>query len=294
MIPSLTRRVTPWMRRCVGFSTFDHFRELRWPLSADPLTDAENGPVVFVEPHYDDAVFSCGGTISALRAADREVHLVSVFTGAPSRVPSALAQAIHATWPEDGPTAYARRRREAEEVARAMDVEAHALGIPEVIYRNVPLGAIDDIFDPTVPVETDPAVDGVAGRLRDVLAQLRPAALVLPLGIGHHYDHRVVAAAARRLAPRRGEEPAMWWYEDFPYVANPVRADAHREQGPPREGFALVDVTRTFDDRVRWAAMYEQQFEVLFGTLEQLRSRMYEYAASVGSPDRPHERFWKC
>lgn len=238
------------------------------------MADAERGPVVFVEPHYDDAVFSCGGTISALREAGREVHLVSVFTGAPSRVPSDPARAIHATGPEDGPTSYARRRREAAKVARAMDVEAHALGIPEVIYRDVPLRTIEEIFAPTVPVQADPAVERVAAGLETLMDRLRPAALILPLGIGHYYDHRVVGAAARCLSHRDGAETALWWYEDFPYVANPIRAAAHRRDGPHRDGFALVDVTRTFDTRVRWAAMYEQQFGVLFGTLEQLRSRM--------------------
>lgn len=294
LIRSLARRVTPWMRHRVGFATFDHLRHLhKWPLSTSPLRDAEKGASVFVEPHYDDVVFSCGGTVSALRRAGREVHLASVFTGAPTGPLSPLARTVHATWKDETTAPYDRRRNEAARVARDMGVSHHQLNFPEVIYRDVPMEGIPDIFDPTISVEADPVVGALAASLEGLLDRVQPAVLFLPFAIGAHYDHRVVVAAAERLSLQGPGAPTVWWYEDFPYVANPARAAAHREQGPDREGFALVDVTDTFEDRVRWAAMYEQQCQVLFGTDEGLRSRMHDYAASVGAPDRPHERFWK-
>jgi len=294
MFFSTARAVKAFLRRLIGFAAFDSLYQYRqWPVWEDPLKDAQEGPAVFVEPHYDDVVFSCGGTVSALRAAGQDLHLVSVFTGAPSGPLSPLAEKVHETWEEDGAShPYELRRREAAQIVRDIGVQHHELDLPEVIYRDGPFRQIGDIFDPTVPVDRDPLIPVLADALAPILDRIQPAVLFLPSGIGFHYDHRVVRAAWQRLSGRSGDAPAVWWYEDFPYVTNPSHFVRYRMHVEPPRGFALVDVTDTFEDRVRWAAMYDQQCRALFGTPDKLRTRMYTYSARVGTPDRPHERFW--
>ncbi len=73
-----------------------------------------------------------------------------------------------------------------------------------------PLYASEEaIFGPFDPVE-QPLVDAVSHEIR--LALPAEAALVCPLAIGGHVDHRLVRAAAEKL--RR----PLWYYADYPYA----------------------------------------------------------------------------
>ena len=57
----------------------------------------ENG-VVFLSPHMDDAVLSCGGTIHRLNRRKVPVEVVTVFTGSPTGELSPLAKWMHNAW----------------------------------------------------------------------------------------------------------------------------------------------------------------------------------------------------
>src|SRR4030042_1789814 len=54
---------------------------------------------VFLSPHLDDAVLSCGGLIARQVATNDVVTVLTVSAGEPGRLPlSALAQSRHARW----------------------------------------------------------------------------------------------------------------------------------------------------------------------------------------------------
>ena len=56
--------------------------------------------VIFISPHLDDAVLSCGGGIARLTCSGERVTVVTIFTGdqSPGEPLSTLAVRSHASW----------------------------------------------------------------------------------------------------------------------------------------------------------------------------------------------------
>ncbi|MCA9651197.1 MAG: PIG-L family deacetylase [Myxococcales bacterium] len=146
---------------------------------------------VYVSPHLDDAAFSCAAGIVSRRAAGQRVVVITVFS-------------------EGEP---AREVEDRQALAR-VGAEAIHLGLPDSPLRlGIAPTFRDLMLDQPLRPET---IEAVAAGLRPHLAQLGPAEIWWPLGIGGHIDHRSVFAASRRLpgSPR--------YYEDRPYAFVPA------------------------------------------------------------------------
>jgi LmbE family N-acetylglucosaminyl deacetylase len=147
---------------------------------------------VAISPHLDDAVFGCGGLLSAHPGS----VVVTVFAGLPSR-PCGL-------------TDWDRRcgftsAEEAIHVRQREDAAALAL----IDARPVWLGFADSQYGDT------PSVDAVSDALREVLRLHTPQTLLYPLGL-FHSDHLLVHDASRRALADVGAGDALV-YEDALY-----------------------------------------------------------------------------
>jgi LmbE family N-acetylglucosaminyl deacetylase len=198
---------------------------------------------VYLSPHFDDVVYSCGGMIWEQVRAGQMVEVWTICAGMPgsnedfsSDKPgdlsydlSAFALQLHARW-KTGPEAVATRRAEDEAAVRRLGAGIRYWDLPDCIYRRLPgngwlVNGEEDLWQPVHPGE-----QGVVDRLADWLvggfAQGRvskAARLVSPLTLGNHVDHFLVRAAAEQAAQSVGAP--LWYYPDYPYAA---KADAYQ------------------------------------------------------------------
>lgn len=235
---------------------------------------------VFLSPHLDDAVFSCGGTLWAARVHDESVRVVTVFAASPAADGlSPLAEELHRLWGAR-PHPYRARRGEDRRALAVLRVRGIHLSFPEAIYRRhgggwlYPDQAALFSGQPR-PEETD-LVERIGRSLGAALAPLRPARLYVPLGIGGHVDHLLSRQAAEGL-----EGVERRYYEDFPYVA--------RTDWKPPEGMRpdVVAVWPYVEPRLEAMAAYGSQLGGIFGDLERMRQEVRSYLERVGG-----ERFW--
>lgn len=181
---------------------------------------------VYLAPHFDDAVYSCGGLIHRQTAGGTVVRVVTVCAGEPPAGPlSPFAASLHARWGVSAREAVAARRQEDLAALQRLGAQPAHLGVPDCIYRvhpetGTPLYASEEaLFGPLDPAE-GPLVERLARELERWLAREPATRLYAPLGIGRHVDHRLTRAAAERLA-----HPLLY-YEDYPYAARePETAD---------------------------------------------------------------------
>lgn len=175
---------------------------------------------VFLSPHFDDAIFSCGGTIHQLRQQGQRVLIITVMGGgAPHDFPhTPITQELHARW-QAGTEPTSARQREDEEAARKLGAELLRLDVPDCIYR-----AVNGV--PLYPTEA--ALWGEIhplDRLQDWLPEdpfteafiADTQTLYAPLGVGQHVDHRLVRGWAVALQARHPELNVQF-YTDFPYM----------------------------------------------------------------------------
>ncbi len=182
---------------------------------------------IYLSPHFDDVVLSCGGLVWEQVRAGQNVEVWTICAGAPDEgaVFSNFARDLHLRW-GTGPEAVPVRQAEDEQAVRRLGADTRYWDLPDCIYRRLPGGDWlvnnnDALWQPLHPAE-----QGIVDRLAAWIGQgLRRAAsaaeprLVSPLTFGNHVDHSLVRAAAEQAASR--SRVGLWYYPDYPYAANP-------------------------------------------------------------------------
>jgi LmbE family N-acetylglucosaminyl deacetylase len=240
---------------------------------------------VFLSPHLDDAVLSCGGLIYQLAHAGRATQVITIFAGDPPPGPlTPFAHSLHDRWAAEP----AARRDEDIRALRMLGAEAIHWPYPDAVYRRDPVTGTawydseESIFGEMASADNT-TVESIADRLKAVDSCAR---LIVPLTAGHHVDHLVVGAAAESL--RR----ELVYYEDYPYAERPERLEPIL-----REGSWTPDLVRLDDEAIRRKARailaYRSQISTFFRTDDEVEQRVRVYANRVGGEAGPAERLWR-
>ncbi|WP_376794734.1 PIG-L deacetylase family protein [Thermogemmatispora sp.] len=251
---------------------------------------------IYLSPHFDDVVYSCGGTI-ALQALQRERSLVvTVFAGlpGPDLKLSSFARRIQRTMSSsrEAFSLVELRRQEDQQACSSLQADCLWLDYLDAIYRG------------------SPALyrwkRAIGGRVRQVDAWIVEDLLRLclalhrrlpslhwyaPLGIGGHVDHRVVAAAAFRLLVYGAN---VAFYEDFPYVLRPSALRKRLQELGVTMQPQLVEISDTLTLRQQAAGLYASQVRINFGSPAALYQSIEGYSSQISPKRGAHmERFWR-
>jgi LmbE family N-acetylglucosaminyl deacetylase len=169
---------------------------------------------LFLSPHLDDAVLSCGGLIRQL-TSQGEVVVIRTFMAADPPLPfpdTPVIRDLHQRWQADD-SPMRMRRAEDRQAAAVLGAEVEFLDILDCPYRLNDQGQAiyrtnDALFGDIHP--DDPALKTVIHlpeRVKQIYA---------PLGAGGHVDHKIVSRLARELPP----ETPICFYEEYPYGAD--------------------------------------------------------------------------
>ncbi|MBU2609906.1 MAG: PIG-L family deacetylase [Chloroflexi bacterium] len=236
---------------------------------------------IYISPHLDDAILSCGGLIWEQTHAGTQVEIWTVCTGDPLDGPlSPFAEVLHAEWGTGADTP-ARRRQEDMAACRTVGARYRHLSIPDCIYRSGQDGAW--LYDPnTLMGEIHPADRPLVETLRAFLAAiLKPEdILVCPLTVGGHADHRLTRAAVEAL------ERPLRYYADIPYLLKDASAMETLTSGMPAEVQPVSETgLRAWQEGI---AAYASQIGILFEDLEKMQAMIQSYAQhpSINSGQR--------
>ncbi len=240
---------------------------------------------LFLSPHLDDAVFSCGGQMVLLRGQGASVHVVTAFTGnAPGPEPplSDFAVLLHALW-DAGDNPFALRREEDWRALRLLGASGTHLSHQDAIYRRASVsGAWLYPDHPAIFGRIAPEEAALPRALAQECAPLcgAPGETVVhaPLGAGSHVDHQLVRAAALLL----GEAGhALRFYEDFPYSEEAGDLEAALADLPPLRPIIIAYDEEVLRARLAAMACYGSQLGAVFGGEERMRDLTRAYAARL-------------
>jgi LmbE family N-acetylglucosaminyl deacetylase len=172
--------------------------------------------MIYLSPHFDDAVLSCGGLIFEQNRQGVQTEIWTILAGDPPPGPlSEFAQMNHALWGvTSGEQVVGMRRAEDEVAAFIVGAELVHFGIPDCIYRCSSKG--EWLYTETVMTSPHPGDRYLPRRIATALKSelCEEAVLVCPLALGGHIDHRLVRRAAESL-----QRPLIY-YADVPYILN--------------------------------------------------------------------------
>ena len=243
---------------------------------------------IYLAPHLDDAVLSCGGQIFEETQRGKRTLVVTVMAGDPGQRLSTYAAGLHNRWAL-AQNATAERRREDQIACALLGAETRHWQFPDCIYRVDPAGGAalyrsdDDIFGPIHPVEQH-LVDDVARQLTTLPGCHR---IVAPLTVGNHVDHQITRRAADHVFGRR-----LAYYEDYPYVQTAGSLDFLHADAPTDKFWTetVVPVSKAaLEAKIEAILSYQSQLSTFFEDQADLEHQVIGYARGVGG-----ERVWRC
>ena len=249
--------------------------------------------MIFLAPHPDDAVLSCGGWIDQLAQNGERPIVITLFGGDRSEdAPlSDFARSLQARW-QLGDDAPARRRDEDRAACDRLGCYLIHLPFADAVYRadeyGQPLYASEEaIFG---AIREASIIDRVAEALRPRVRKVSNARLVIPLTAGLHVDHVITRLAAERL-----NEDALY-YEDYPYAEQPERmthvwgsaAGAAAEWASESIGLS----EDALHAKIEAFLCHRSQISTFYRDDAEVQKRMRAYAQKVGA-GQPAERYWR-
>ncbi|NOZ04989.1 MAG: PIG-L family deacetylase [Chloroflexi bacterium] len=248
---------------------------------------------VYVSPHPDDAVLSCGGLMVKQVRVEMEPLIITVFAGTPDYAHvSPFARVQHGYW-GDPPDPMALRRQEDIAAADRLGTTVYHLPFLDAVYRTDPDGrplyaSEEAIFGDVVP--PDGALTGQIADYLDLLL-LPGSHLYVPLAAGNHVDHQIVRASVEGLAHRG---IPLTFYEDFPYVTRTDESDWR-----PAVTASLQPQIEALDDaalqaKIEAISCYTSQLDILFGSAGQMPEVVTGYGRRHATPAALFgERYWR-
>jgi LmbE family N-acetylglucosaminyl deacetylase len=254
---------------------------------------------LYLAPHLDDAVLSCGGQIAQLVRAGQAVRVVTVFAGDvpadAARAASPFVQELYTRWGL-GLHPSAGRRAEDRAALGILGARVTHLPFPDCVYRLGRMGAPlyptrDAIFGTVAKVEM-PLIDEVVRALKR-LRLPRDARVILPLTAGHHVDHQIVRAAGELWCKMQaaGRRIQIAYYEDYPYAEQPDEVAAALDQDTLESELVQLDEA-SLAVKVAAIACYRSQISSFFADEAEMTARVRAYAEVVGG-GQPAERLWR-
>ena len=238
---------------------------------------------VYLSPHFDDVVFSCGGHVweQAQLGVEQSVEIWTVCAGGPKvgEPLSAFAQSLHDRW-QTGPDAVSIRRFEDEASGQRLGVNLRYWDLPDCIYRPLRsngwlVNGEADLWV-TLPSAEEVTIQRLCQWLR---SELQPTdQLVAPLALGNHIDHQLVRTAAERVVHERG--CSLWYYADYPYA---VRDEAVVSKVAPGWQKSCRPVSEAA--LAAWQAAiacHTSQISTFWGGLDEMRASIKTYWLTGG------------
>jgi LmbE family N-acetylglucosaminyl deacetylase len=241
---------------------------------------------IYLSPHLDDVVFSCGVQIFQHTSQGKSVMIITLMAGDPD--PNKLgshAQILHKRW-RLGSNAVAIRRR--EDLLACAYIGADTLHWPylDCIYRRNPqtgehvYQTDPSLFGPIDPSESD-LVSNLSARMMDLPSH---GEVLAPLGLGNHVDHKIT----RQAATLTMDEAKLSFYEEFPYVIRDSEQLPIYESDVDWKSELIAVSPDALATRIQAMSIYQSQLSTFFEGGQDLYMQVEDYVRNVGG-----ERIWR-
>lgn len=255
---------------------------------------------LFLSPHFDDAVLSCGATIYQLVQAGKPVIVLTVMAANPllEQVPdSPIVRELHERW-ASGQHPVEARIREDEIAITSLGAECRRMNIwTDCIYRlsrnrTALYTCWEEVFGEIHPEDT-------ASQFLPslVLPPTEPLSCIYaPLGVGHHVDHQIVRNWGFELHQQL-PWVALKFYEEYPYIeqAGALEAALSYYEGfdsPPQFSPECVSIQETaFEAKLQAIRAYQSQLSSFWSSDDQMIRAVRGTMMATGAGELA-ERYW--
>lgn len=255
---------------------------------------------IYLSPHLDDAVYSCGARLFSQIKAGKRVLVITFFTATPpDENLTEFTRELKTRW---GDISDINALRRSEDLAAAMLLGFTSLHLPfsDCVYRQggqdiqALYPTVERIFGDIHPAEVE-----LPARLCTLFQESLPdwpnSTLFAPLAAGHHVDHLLVRLVAFILQRLGG---TVRFYEDYPYSDKPAITQAALAPFPLRcrEPETITFAEDALEAKVRAAACYKSQLSTFWHNREEMTEAFRvqaSAAAQLAQVQGYAENYWR-
>jgi len=257
--------------------------------------------IVFLSPHLDDAVLSCGGTMNLLKRNNIPTEVITLFAGSPEGELSPLAAWMHHAWklPYDAP-AY-RREENCNALVLLNARNTCALFNCSIYRKDARTGqhlysSKEQIFGGNWHNE-ETLLSNLATELEKQIATSNCQVVCIPLGAGGHIDHLLTHVAGVQACASQ-ENVQLVYYEDLPYSLDTNALHRAADQFSLSARYRIAVSLSEEDLRAKETAirLYRSQLAETAGVIGITPDKILAYSRDLGRDtfSAAAERFWAC
>jgi LmbE family N-acetylglucosaminyl deacetylase len=170
---------------------------------------------IFLSPHFDDAIYSCGGFIYDLIINGNEVEIWTICAGNPPVGEiSPFAKSLHARW-EAQTDVITIRSEEDISACESLNAKPVHFDVPDCIYRK---NEEEWLYISEAAIFGDLRAKDqeiIAYMVNQIEAKIgkQEVAIFGPLGIGNHVDHQLTKKIFENV-----KNSKKGYYPEFPYT----------------------------------------------------------------------------
>ena len=237
--------------------------------------------VVFLGPHFDDCILSCGELIDKYIQEGADVKAVTFFTGYPSSLEfSDAAKQFHSNcFLDERSMDY--RAEEDKAAMNFLSCEYKHIGLYECLYRKDHQNhwLYPDLKNIYHMEDFD---NGEIDTIVDlILTEIKCADVVYaPMGLGKHADHILLSKAAEKAAKKA--DVKFYFYEEIPYVCYYYKNRKKSNWGNGMKPTIIEVSENNWKRKLEAIKIYRSQLHILWKNetqrLSQLKDISYKYS----------------
>lgn len=248
---------------------------------------------LFISPHLDDAVLSCGGLISKLTPFNK-VSVITIFTGSPQiQEFSDIAQVFHNDCNLEGLDILKIRCNEDITASTFLGFNITHLGFLDCIYRKLNEHFIYDkrerIFSTNIYDDTL-FLSKVHSSLCNFDLHIYDLIFV-PLGLGNHIDHLITRKIVENISFQNNLDSKIRFYEDVPYC---FYIEEDNKYNTKLVSYLEELSLDQLNIKLKGISLYKSQFKMFWNTQEEALNNFTKYSNKISNlSDKYYERYWK-
>ncbi|MHA1667881.1 MAG: PIG-L deacetylase family protein [Candidatus Heimdallarchaeaceae archaeon] len=193
---------------------------------------------IFLSPHFDDVVASCGGLIAKLIYEQEEVLVYTIFTHSPNIF--FLPKRLHKF------TNYQTRVEEDQNALSKLGVDSRHMGLLENAFHPPFFKRPTDVFRLKLKkgLEQFPNLERIWEELENITEEFPKSQIYVPLGIGNHFDHiEVFLAALMYMVDHQDYERFLFYIDFYGMISTKIRKKHYLGLKIIKKGFQKPEKT---------------------------------------------------
>lgn len=237
--------------------------------------------IIFLGPHFDDCVLSCGELIDKFVEDGNDVCAITFFTGNPDEKDlSDAAKQFHSNCFLDNKSMNFRSNEDIIAL-NWLNCKYKHLGYYECLYRKNYDGSflypnLKEIYH--LENYDSNLIKAISKRIEDEVVDAD--IIFAPMGLGSHADHLILHKAAVMASKKIAGK--IYFYEEVPYVCYYYKTRKKSNWGEGMESDLIKVSDKNWQRKIDAIKLYRSQLHILWKNeiqrLKQLQDLTYRYS----------------